>query len=261
MMPENNKLPSNSHPGPQVKIFNFSWIIFILLCFTVLFLLLSVYCLVKDNLDTNNRYYHYFTLNIFDSKTCCAAFMSLVGLLIVRYHFVIGYRPILVYESAKTKSAAHPNFANQIVWQVKIKNVGPGPAVFSNLKFRIHEGSPAFENYKLSFDDVDRELEKRGFVSERDFFLTIISKGAAFPNKEQLTIFELRLPANNPFPSIDMQIKFKGLVGGTYQKEIYLLPRKGIGAFNMGAPEPTAVNSVSSESKTISTDEEVKGLA
>ena len=220
------------HPKGQDRIGNFSWLFATLFFFAVIFFCLTIYNVVKDNIKEDSTYYKFFSLTIIDTKTCCSTLLTLIGLLLVRHHFVLGFRPIIAYERLISKASSHPNFSNCNVWQVKIKNVGLGPAVFSQFQFRAQKQGLSSSEYFMDFTETEHWLQQNGFVPEKDFSLWTISKGATLPSKDQLVIFELKLTNQTRLDQLDLLVTFKGVVGGAYQKELYLIPRLGIPNFS-----------------------------
>jgi hypothetical protein len=220
----------NFYPGPQTRLPKFNWLFFFLSLLTFLFFLLTVYAVVKSNPGLGStQSKEFFSLELLDTKTACTIFVSLVGLLLLRHQFVIGYRPKLIYEGSKKDAANHPELPeNNLVWQVKIKNVGLGTAIFSDFKFRLSLNQTEDKSYDLGFFDTVEKLEEEGFRFEEDYYLANITNGYAMTTKEEKIVFEVILPKGHGIKQLDLKMTFEGYLGGKYRKEVYIIPRRGI---------------------------------
>jgi hypothetical protein len=219
---------SKTHPGPQIKLRKFNAVFSFLLACTIIFFLLTIYAILKQNFNLLRLPELEHAIEILDTKTACTLFATFLGLLLVRHQFIVGLQPRFVYECAKVKSASNPEFDDKgIVWRVKIQNVGLGAAAFVSCKFRIginSINSGQFFDYKMTIEN----LRKNGFSLEKDFYLLNITFGSAMSAKDFKIIFEILIPAAQKIKQLDMRIVFTGYLGGKYQKDLYLIPRLGI---------------------------------
>ena len=217
---------NKSHPGPQKKLGNFDVIsLFLHLLLFCMFLLLS-YSILKDNSSLMiPNIQKFLKFQFLDTKSIFTVFISLVGLVLVRHHFIQSFRPRINYELNKVEKGA-TNFLHkdESVWQAKIINAGLGPAVIEDYCFRTSEN----DEYSLSFDSLVHKLESFDLILDVDYSLNNVTKGYTISAKDSLIAFELVLYKGEKIKCLDIQIQFKGFLGDNYRKEIFCIPRKGI---------------------------------
>ena len=224
------KIAHKNYPGSQKKLRSFNSLFFLLSLMAGIFLLLTIYSILRDNLyDARINYPRWLWLNILDTKTACTIFVSFISILLVRHHFIIGFKPKIVYECRKTKQPYNAELeVGKILWQVKIKNVGLGTAVFTHYCFRVGISEINSGQYDLDFSQVINTLKANNIFFEDDYYLSNITNGYAMPSKEERIVFEILLPIGYSLKQLDIKMKFEGYLGGLYEKEVFAIPRIGI---------------------------------
>jgi len=193
---------------------------------------LLIYSILQENIDLINKRYHtYFGMRILDTKTCASLFITLIGLLLVRHHFLIGFMPILVYETRRTKKPTFDAiFENCEVWQVKVKNVGLGAAKILKYEFRLNQSEIEDTSHDKNFDETIVALNDINIVYDKDFCLEEITSGYTLPSKDEMIIFEINTAILSKLRQLDLQITFSGLLGNRFVKDVFLIPRIELGA-------------------------------
>lgn len=223
-----NRNITKTHPGPQTQIHRFNAVFSFLLLFTIIFFLLTIYAIFKQNFEYFSLPELENSIEILDTKTACSLFATFLGLLLVRNQFIVGSKPKIVYECVKTKSSSNPELENKgILWQVRMHNVGLGAAAFLSYKFRVGIDCINDGEY-VDYATTIEELKKNGLLLEEDFYLLNITFGGAMSAKDQQIIFEILLSVGYKIKQIDARVIFEGYLGGRYQKDMYLIPRLGI---------------------------------
>ncbi|PPK98284.1 hypothetical protein [Parapedobacter indicus] len=220
------------HGGAQRKIWAVNFILLFLMALTCLMAILLIYSILQENIDLINKRYHtYFGMRILDTKTCASLFITLIGLLLVRHHFLIGFMPILVYETRRTKKPTFDAiFENCEVWQVKVKNVGLGAAKILKYEFRLNQSEIEDTSHDKNFDETIVALNDINIVYDKDFCLEEITSGYTLPSKDEMIIFEINTAILSKLRQLDLQITFSGLLGNRFVKDVFLIPRIELGA-------------------------------
>ena len=218
------------YPGPQKALPSFNRLFFCLFLLTAFSFGLTIYAVLKSNsYFLTSPFQKYFSFEILDTKTASTIFVTFISLLLVRHQFVIGFKPKIIYECKKTKTSVNPELDHGgILWQVKIRNVGLGTAIFSSYVFRVGLLQVSESDYNKEFTEIIEELKTQGLYYEEDYYLSNITNGYAMPSKDERILFEVRLPNGYAIKQIDVKMVFSGYLGGKYHKEVYLIPRRGI---------------------------------
>jgi hypothetical protein len=218
------------HGGAQRKIWVVNFILFFLVTLTVIMAGLLVYGVLQENKDLiNKKYHYYFAVKILDTKTCASLFITLIGLILVRHHFLIGFMPILVYETRRTKKPSYDAiFQDCEVWQVKIRNVGLGAAKILKYEFRVGQTSISEDDHDQDYDEVTKLLHSINIVHDRDYCMEEITSGYTLPSKDEILIFEMNTAMLSKIKQLDLQITFSGLLGGRFIKDVFLIPRNDL---------------------------------
>ena len=213
--------------GPQVSKFSVGFLMSILtfLCFA--FLLLTIYSIIKDNLvffDPTSfwvRHKNLFNYTLLDSKTSCTIFITLLSLIIIRKHFVLGFKPQIVYESNNSYFSYTEKMGGDL-WVVQILNSGLGAAVVDYSVFALNTENS--NTRFISYEEIIDYLSQNGLAADTDYFLPYISKGFVFPAKDERIVFKIKSNKIIPKTRICLKIYFKDFVGHRYEKHIELLP-------------------------------------
>jgi len=222
------KNSAHVYPGVQRPIWRFNSLMFFLVGLTIIFFLLTIYSSIQENLilfSADHWVRRFVSYEILDTKTSCTIFISLLGLILIRHHFILGFKPRLIYESEKILDQTSKTES----WEVKIRNVGLGAAVIADYKFRLSmDNANDAKDYTLDFQQVKNILEAKNIYLDKDFSLTNITKGYTLTSKEEKVIFKIVLPKAFIIKQLDIKLIFVGFIGGKYRKEVFLIPRKGI---------------------------------
>lgn len=219
------------HGGPQKNIFAINYILFALLFLTAIVFFLIIYAILQDNAELllAKKNHHLVQMKLLDLKTSFTIFISLLGLILLRHHFLEGFKPRIVYETKKCKTPTFDayDFEGEI-WQVKIRNVGLGAATILDYEFRFHPSKITNKKYLTNYSEVIKEISKEGVNLESEYYLDEITAGYTLPSKEEIVLFEMETSSALKLKQLDLKIEFTGFLGGKYSKEIFLLPRLGI---------------------------------
>ncbi len=227
------KSKNDSLPGQQVSKLTINLLLALLIILCIIFLLFTIYNIIKDNLNIwypevqgikSNWRTFFETYTFFDAKTSCTIFITLLSLILIRKHFIIGFEPRIIYESRDVTAPCTEKISGN-VWQVHIRNVGMGSALVNSIKYRTGRSG----GYKLSYIEI-KEIFSEYRIDETDYFLPNISRGFVFLSKDDKVLFKIKkdkIPQNK---TIDLEIIFKGFLGGKYVKQIFLFPNNSMPA-------------------------------
>ncbi len=218
------------YPGSQRKIYRADLTSITLYFLLIVFLTLSIYSILFENvLLLPIPFQKYFVLKLLDIKTAFPLLVSVISLILVRYHFLIGFQPRLNYESQIKNKGENILFKNSVdIWNVTLKNVGLGAAIVEKLKFRLNIN----DEYNLSLHEVLKKLESDEYKINTNIFINNITNGYTITPKDNILLFEIELNNIKELSVLDMQITFKGFLGARFVKEIFFIPRNETAGFD-----------------------------
>src|SRR4051812_41916730 len=98
-----SKIKEDPYPGAQKSVIDFSPIMIFLLSLSIIFLFLVFHSIIQENpirFQRTEFLRDISKIKIVDTKTAFSILITLVGLILVRHHFILGFKPRLIYESA-----------------------------------------------------------------------------------------------------------------------------------------------------------------
>jgi hypothetical protein len=199
-----------------------------LIVLTVTFFALTLYAIIQENsVLLNIRATRFLSLKILDTTSASSLFVTLLGALLLRHQFVLGFRPRIVYKSMTTVKQNTRN-VNEFCecWQVRLRNVGVGAAIINRCEFEFEMSSAKSNSSLLAFNDVVKEIAKCDLVNERDYWLENITSGFALSPNEDYNVFEIRTEHMKKLKTLNMILHFQGFLGGKYRRLIRFMPRE-----------------------------------
>jgi hypothetical protein len=198
-----------------------------LIILSFIFFAITIYSILKENsavLNVNES--RFFALKILDTATSSTLFVTLLGALVVRHQFVLGFRPRISYKSMNIlKQVIYNKTEFCEAWQVKIRNVGVGAAIINGCEFEFETSSAKSASFPLGFNNVVKELAKINLINEDDYWLENITSGFTLAPNEDYTVFEIKTEHMKNIKRLNMILHFQGFLGGKYYKEIIFMPR------------------------------------
>ena len=186
---------------------------------TVTFFILTLYSILKENSAfLPEKAINFLSLKILDTSSSATLFVTLLGALIVRHQFVLGHHPRISYKSSFVQN-------DNNIWQVKILNVGLGPAIFYRLHFEL-ETETNTQFFNIPFGEVLTGLQDAGLVHETDYKLENVSEGFTLSPKEECILFEIRKEQLSKLKHFSVVLHFQGMLGDKYCREILFIPKK-----------------------------------
>ena len=187
---------------------------------------MSLHALLQENkAELLNNFPKILNIKILDFKTAITITLTIIGFILIRKNFVVGLKPRIIYETKKRKASnIWMGKPDEDVWAVTIRNVGLGAAVIENFTFSLFKE----KKYEFDYQKINEELKRLNLRLEVDYYLANITRGYTLSAKEETCIFEIPLNKSDKVKYLDIKLKFKGLLGDRYNKEIYCIPRKGI---------------------------------
>lgn len=216
-----------NYPGAQKSIWRVNSIMTLLILLTLIFFCLTIHATLQNNpglIGARDWLKEISALNLLDIKTSCSIFVSLLGLILVRHHFILGFKPRIIYETNKSIDET----TKIEYWEVRVKNVGLGAAVIKKYVFRLNISSIDNKEYDCDFQELIETLQSHNIFLEKDFMLGNLTKGYTLTSKKEKVIFKICLPKAFGIKQLDLKMIFIGFLGGKYKKEVYLIPRRGI---------------------------------
>lgn len=198
-----------------------------LIVLTFTFFILTLYAILQAHLDFFNiEKTNLFSVKILDTASSSSLFITLLGALVVRHQFVLGFRPRISYKSMQTLKQNPSNDKQHYeVWQVRISNTGLGAAIISRTNFDLEIFSTKGIPSLMSLNEVVNEVERSGLIRDRDYWIENISSGFTLPPKEDCILFEIKIEHLRKIKRLDMILHFQGLLGDKYFRDIFFLPR------------------------------------
>lgn len=219
------KTPPAATPGPQSSKVDANLLLLLIAFLCFIFFLLTLYAVAKDNVDViypdkkDPGRIFLIKYTFFDAKTCCTIFITLLSLILVRSHFILGFKPRIIYESRDVNAVSTEPIPGEI-WLVQIKNVGLGAAIVESCQFRTGRNH---DEFNFTHQEIVTAYTSKD-IQASNYFLPNISVGYVFQPKDDKTLFKIKKTEAIKAGVLDMELKFKGLLGGEYTKIIFLLP-------------------------------------
>jgi hypothetical protein len=104
-----------------------------------------------------------------------------------------------------------------------------GIAVITSVSYSIKVANVVFCD--IDYHELVKKLKDHGLVSPSDYSLIFFSAGWSLGSKDERIIFELNSKSfleKNIISAIDIKLEFRSLLGDSYEKKIYCIPRRGI---------------------------------
>ena len=243
-MPGRNQKPrslDHLYPGPQKEIrrsLSTNRFLMILIAIALVLFLQSVAHDNYQRLKFPGVLSGIWSMQILDNKSAATMIIGLLSLAFVNRQVILAYRPFLNYRSQKTNSstfALGKESNAKEFWVVKLQNVGSGPAIVTQSLYRV-SATPGILGKYEEYDGALRNLTAAGLTNGEDFVLRFLSHGWALAARDECILGELNLPKAMNVYALDIRVEFKGLLGDTYTKEIYCIPRNGIYPNNPHVP-------------------------
>jgi hypothetical protein len=209
--------------GPQVSKLGINILMITLVTLCSLFFLLTIYCIIKDNIEVFDDHNYFkkhkdlFKYSIFDAKTACTGFVTLISVILVRQHFILGFKPRINYKSREVRIPLSETVCGDI-WEVQICNSGLGAAIVEKCDYLIKANNKATNKTYL---EVIQFFDNNS-VTATDFFLPFISKGFVFPAKDERVLFQIKKSKIINDSEIYIQFTLKDFLGAKYHKVVYL---------------------------------------
>lgn len=182
-----------------------------------------------------------FGFNIFEfplpsGRTSLTVFAGFISLLFVREQFVQGLRPFLTYSCFRSKDndkaldLNHISFSDDIesdkgvLFKTTLENIGGGMATMKSVEYRLSFKYGEFGDFE-SFSDIKTKMYENGLEFNKDYWISSFSKGWSIAKEKEVLIFEIPLRKSNKIFCLDIKFEYEGLLGDTYEKQVYCIPR------------------------------------
>lgn len=169
------------------------------------------------------------SIEILDNKSSVTLLIGLLSIGFISRQLSLGYRPFFNYKCQQTRLSGYAlRTSIDKFWSVTLQNVGSGPALVSGSFYRVSSDLNSLGDYK-NYDAAMTSLGDLGFTNGKDCVVTFLSNGWSLAAKSEFIIAELELTKTiDKLQALDIKVEFSGLLGDTYIKEIYCIPRRGI---------------------------------
>ncbi|MEP1216444.1 MAG: hypothetical protein ABJM11_20570 [Marinobacter sp.] len=219
------------HPGAQKKLKQKTWIrspLVYLIAFTSL---LSLFSMLQANIDfSEDRMF--WSLELLDVKTAVTLLVAVISLSYTRNQFEHGYMPIIDYRIMQ-HSYSSLDFSVDArldsVSACSLRNHN-SVAIVTAVKYSIYARGDHIECDDYS--ELIRILESKGLINKIHYSLLFISEGWSLGENDERVIFEISTDfkdTGTDVSGIDIEVEFRSLLGDMYIKNIYCIPRLGVG--------------------------------
>lgn len=174
-----------------------------------------------------------------NGRASLTVFAGFISLLFVREQFVQGLRPFLTYSCFRSKDndkaldLNHISFSNQssfpepdkdVLFKTTLDNIGGGMAIMKSVEYRLSFEQGVLGNFG-SFSDIKNKMYENGLEFNKDYWISSFSKGWSIAKEKEVIIFEIPLSKSNKIFCLDIKFEYEGLLGDTYEKQVYCIPR------------------------------------
>jgi hypothetical protein len=210
-----------------------------MLALLIIVALLTAREVVKGNLGQNGQRFWLWHLSLLGVPTAISLFVGILTLFVVRSQFALANRPEINYECMPRSKSEHdlPPADGSRLWAATLQNSGGGLAHITSLEYEILPADPAAavapSKYQRYADAV-AVMTRCGLTIGKDYWLTSLSSGSAIPAGAVKELCELTPAAEQCLLVLDARLVVKSILGETFVKEIYCLPRR-----NLTAPHTT----------------------
>lgn len=194
-------------------------------------IVLTMVAIIQANLCDGSQ--RVFCVELLDTGNAVTLLVGWVAFLAIRWQVAQGTRPQLTYKGqASTESDLGLEVpADERIWKVTLKNVGPGLAIFRDVKYRCGlDGSEA-----PSFGGRDQAVacvKNCGLAPDSDFVLREIGSGAALGSSDQIILFEARITDRlHKIEILEVKLEYQGTLGEGWRRTVGCRPKGGFPNF------------------------------
>jgi hypothetical protein len=220
-------------PGPQRPVRGYWRRPPGLLALLVIVALLTAREVVKANLSQDAQRFWLWHLSLLGVPTAISLFVGILTLLVVRSQFALANRPEINYECMPRPTSQHglPAMDDSRLWAAILQNSGGGLARITSLEYEIlttHPTAASAPSKYQPYADAIEVMKRCGLTLGTDYWLTSLSSGSAIASDAVKELCELTAAAEQHLLVLDARLIVKSLLGETFVKEIYCIPRRNL---------------------------------
>ena len=167
------------------------------------------------------------TMETLGTTTWTALFIAAGVVWVARDQFARSARPLLRYESLWRREIDSLLDAEPPFREVVLRNVGPGPAVISDVRWIVRAASAREDSVLTTIGAVHDALARQDLRESRDYHLVNFTSGAAIAPGEVERYFVCTEAGIKALARFDVVLRFDSTLGDRYERRIWLLPHPG----------------------------------
>jgi hypothetical protein len=193
-------------------------------------------------------------VKVLDVSAAAALMSAFISLLFLRFQFVHATIPVFDYRIFKTTgpvSIDKDGAGDAVIYVVELRNASKGVGIVTAARYWIEfqqddRQAPSrpkfldwFQNkaayssnarYRLSYHDVEEELERRGYQDDVDWAAVHFGEWSAFGADESRRILVVNQRLGNNLVAFDLLLDYETVLGDRFRREIYMIPRRQLQA-------------------------------